>query len=185
MIKLDLKQGLLLAYVIDKHGAQVRKGGQPYWYHPLEVAKITLEHEPNCIEVALCHDLFEDTNCTFEDLFIEMITIGYDNSYAYEVCNDVQALTDVYTRKACPNMNRHERKTSEADRLSKASYRAITVKFADLIHNTESIMVHEPSFAKTYLKEKEYFLTRVDGKGNKKLNKNANNSLKAAVFMMK
>jgi len=63
-------------------------------------------------------------------------------------------LTDVFTSQAYPNLNRDKRKSLEAERISKISDNAQTVKLADLYSNTKSIVQDDPKFAITYLKEK-------------------------------
>jgi len=46
----------------------------------------------------------------------------------------------------------------DRDRLSKASASVQTIKVADMIDNTESIVAHDPKFAKIYLEEKRLLL---------------------------
>jgi hypothetical protein len=62
-------------------------------------------------------------------------------------------LTDVFISGAGYG-NRAERKVREKDRLAKISADAQTIKVADLIDNTKSIVERDPGFAKVYLKEK-------------------------------
>ena len=60
------------AYVfcMKVHGQQLRESGDPYFYHPLEVANILadmrLDHY--YIITALLHDTIEDTNTTHEEI---------------------------------------------------------------------------------------------------------------------
>src|SRR3546814_14199201 len=54
--------------------------------------------------------------------------------------------------------NRAARKSAEAVRLSSVSRDAQTIKLADFISNTRSILRHDPGFAKVYLKEKAQVL---------------------------
>lgn len=167
---LNDKQLQLLEFVKQQHGEQVRKYiGTPYWEHPLSVAKRVTAYEPTYgIEVALCHDLFEDTPCTFDQLFNKMIEIGYTREFSYDVGQYVKELTDVFTKENFPYLNRKKRKISEAKRLGQASSVAQTVKYADLIDNTSSIVEHDPNFAKTYLAEKKDLLDEMKS-GNKEL----------------
>tara|TARA_R110002051_G_C8687899_1_gene492614 strand:- start:704 stop:1216 length:513 start_codon:yes stop_codon:yes gene_type:complete len=164
------------------HGEQKRKyTGEPYVNHCIEVAEIVSEHQNACIEIALCHDLFEDTDCDFAMLHKEMVNIGYVLSYAYETCTCVQELSDKYTHKDYPHLNRKARKLKEAVRLGDSSYKSQSVKYADLISNTKSIVENDKKFAKTYLLEKAYILKEMD-KGNSVLFSNCLKSLERSQY---
>ena len=56
-----------------KHGDQLRKSGEPYIIHPVQVAYIlaNLGLDDNTICAALLHDVLEDTNTTYDDLVKE------------------------------------------------------------------------------------------------------------------
>ena len=156
----------LLEFVKEQHGQQKRKyTGGPYWEHPLAVAGKVFFIDKLAIEGALCHDLFEDTSCNFDRLFNKMVEIGYERDYAYDVCRIVTELTDVFTKEAYPYLNRRKRKEAEAKRLGEISPIAQTIKYADLIDNTSSIVEHDEGFAKIYLTEKRDIL-RYMVKGN-------------------
>lgn len=167
---LNDKQLQLLEFVKEQHGAQVRKYiGTPYWEHPLSVAARVAKYEPTYgVEVSLGHDLFEDTACTFDQLFNKMIEIGYSREFSYDVCQYIKELTDVFTKENYPYLNRKKRKINEAKRLGQTSKVAQTVKYGDLIDNTSSIVEHDPEFAKTYLAEKKDLLNEMKS-GNKYL----------------
>ena len=160
------RQEKLLEFVKWCHGDQVRKyTNEPYWTHPLAVAKLVRVHayEYLAIEVALCHDLLEDTPCTDFGLMTELKEIGFTLSEAYQITKSVLELTDVYTSERFPKMNRKTRKEREAIRLGSISDISQNVKFSDLIDNTSSIVKHDKGFAKIYLKEKERVLFEMQG----------------------
>jgi hypothetical protein len=54
--------------------------------------------------------------------------------------------------------NRAERKAASRARLANAPAWVQTIKCADLISNTSSIVKHDPKFAVTYLEEKRLLL---------------------------
>ena len=54
--------------------------------------------------------------------------------------------------------NRTERKAASRERLANAPGWVQTIKCADLISNTSSIVKHDPKFAVTYLEEKRLLL---------------------------
>lgn len=180
-MKLTDKQQMLFEFVKFKHAGQKRKyTNEPYYNHLLNVAEIVSIHEIDCIEIALCHDLFEDTNCYYNELYIKMISIGYDEIYSNRVCFYVQELTDKFTKESFPYLNRKERKINECKRLSKISYKAKSVKYADLIDNTSSIVEYDIDFAKVYLKEKQDIL-KVMNNGNHTLYNICETTLKKSL----
>jgi (p)ppGpp synthase/HD superfamily hydrolase len=158
---LNKQQELLLEFVKAKHGSQMRKyTNTPYWEHLVRVAELSSEHilNPIVVEVALCHDLFEDTLCNYTELNNFLHTIGYSHEDSYIICQFVTELTDQYTSKDYPDLNRKERKLREANRLGSINFIPQSIKYADLIDNTESIVKFDPGFAKIYLKEKREIL---------------------------
>lgn len=151
------RQKTLFEFVSASHGDQKRKyTGDPYTNHLLAVAEMASAYskDPLAYEKGLCHDLFEDTDVTEDQLYIALKKIGYSVQEAGEICECVKDLTDVYTKENFPARNRHERKLAEAQRLGTIAPNSQTVKYADLINNTESIVEHDPDFSKTYLEEK-------------------------------
>ena len=157
-MKLTDKQEVLLTFVKACHGDQKRKyTGEPYWTHPYEVARLVNEI-PYGKEVALCHDLIEDTPCQLEDLLEKLIEIGYSREERKIIVPAVNELTDVFTTEAYPEMNRKIRKAAEAQRLFTTGALAQTVKYADMAHNTASICKYDPGFAKVYLKETKHLV---------------------------
>lgn len=140
---------------------QKRKySGEPYWVHTDEVADTvaSVTNDEDTIVGAHGHDLKEDVfpellkQLRIEEhdvLFAEYMTIFYGRADLF-----VNELTDVYTREAFSNKNRAERKRLERERIGKISIEAKTIKLADLISNTKSIVTEDAGFAKTYLKEK-------------------------------
>ena len=168
-MKLNNKQKLLFEFVKTKHKDQVRKYTyEPYHTHLLSVAEIVSIYETGCVEIALCHDLFEDTNCTFNELYKKLSEIGYDMHTSYDICTCVKELTDVFTKEDYPHLNRAKRKENEANRLGKIRSISQSVKYADLIDNTISIFEHGKDFTEIYLKEKDAIL-KVMNKGNQSL----------------
>ncbi len=158
------RQQKLLEFVRDKHGTQVRKyTGEPYVNHVISVARIASEHIEGAIEIALCHDLFEDTDCTFTTLYKQMLSIGYGRDESYDICRCVTELSDEFTHETYPYYNRGKRKQLEAERLGRIQPLSQSVKYADLIDNTSSIVAHDKGFARVYLKEKLRILDQMRG----------------------
>lgn len=159
---LNNRQLKLLVFVKEQHGDQTRKyTGEPYWYHLVAVAEGVGKYEPLGIERALCHDLFEDTNCTDSLLRELLLLAGYSLFEAHEIYAGIIELTDYFTPERFPHLNRAQRKTKESERLGTISYLSQSVKYADLVNNTESIVKYDPHFAKKYLQEKIAILDKM------------------------
>jgi (p)ppGpp synthase/HD superfamily hydrolase len=75
--------------------------------------------------------------------------------FGNEVASLVSWLTDVSRPE---DGNRAVRKARDREHIAMAPAGAQTVKLADLIANTRSIVAHDPAFAKIYLAEKRMLL---------------------------
>lgn len=125
-----------------------RYSGNPYGDHLAEVAGIVATVAPQerlaqMVAVAWLHDCVEDQGVTADDL---------KQRFGEEVAGGVLALSDLETG------NRAARKAASRDRLAAASGWIQTIKVADLISNTASIVEHDPAFARLYLNEKRLLL---------------------------
>jgi (p)ppGpp synthase/HD superfamily hydrolase len=129
--------------------AQLRKYTfEPYIVHPADVVRIvsTVEHTDEMLAAAWLHDVVEDTGVTIETIRSE---------FGESVAELVGWLTDVSRPE---QGNRATRKAIDRAHSAAAPAAAQTIKLADLISNTKSIVDHAPGFAKTYLEEKRLLL---------------------------
>jgi (p)ppGpp synthase/HD superfamily hydrolase len=139
-------------YAMAAHASvkQLRKyTNEPYIVHPAEVAKIVASvpnATPDMVAAAWLHDVIEDTGCTFTDVHM---------SFGIDIATLVGWLTDVSKPE---DGNRAVRKAIDRAHSAEAPAEAQTIKLADLISNSRSIMEHDPAFAKTYLEEKRLLL---------------------------
>lgn len=141
-----------MMFAREAHKGQKRKyTGNPYADHLAEVAGIVATCErvdSEMIAAAWLHD-------TVEDCGVELETL--EKEFGFGVALMVSGLTDNETGK-----NRAERKAKSRERLAACSGRIQTIKCADLISNTSSIVMHDPKFAVTYLEEKRLLLDVMD-----------------------
>jgi (p)ppGpp synthase/HD superfamily hydrolase len=129
------------------HQGQVRKyTGNPYTDHLAEVAGIvstvidgSLYNNTLMLACAWLHDCVEDQGVTATQLALK---------FGGTIAEGVLLLSDMETG------NRAERKALSRVRLAAAPGWVQTIKCADLISNTSSIVMHDPAFAKVYLQEK-------------------------------
>ena len=115
-------------FAVLKHAPQVRKSGEPYVNHVINVA-ITLAKlntEPNVIVAGLLHDVVEDQDVTLQDLEV---------MFNPEVASIVDAVTKL------GNLPTFDEKDYQAENHRKLfiamskDIRVILVKLADRLHN--------------------------------------------------
>lgn len=139
-----------IIFATNKHQGQKRKyTGEDYIVHPLAVAKLVSqcqEATTNMIIASILHDTVEDCNVTLKEIEIR---------FGQRVSELVEMLTDVSKPE---DGNRETRKRIDREHTAKAHSDAKTIKLADLIDNTKSIVEHAPDFAKVYLAEKRLLL---------------------------
>lgn len=122
--------------------------GAPYIMHPEAVVRIvqTVEwHTVDMVCAAWLHDVLEDTKVQASDI---------DRFFGGEIGTMVYRLTD----EPLETGNRPKRKAMDRQRLADSSREVQTIKVADLIDNTPSIVQHDPDFARVYLREKRDLL---------------------------
>src|SRR5258708_31406030 len=114
------------------HKDQVRRSGEPYMVHPLNVAYLLadLKFDQTCVAVGLLHDVLEDTLTTREVL---------EKEFGAEITELVDGVTKI---------GRHEyvrRDEAQAETFRKMilasakDIRVIVIKLADRLHNMETL----------------------------------------------
>lgn len=170
-MELSERQWKLFDFVKDMHGDQKRKyTGAPYYTHLLSVADRVGQFVSNGFEteIALCHDVIEDTACSLADLSARLIDLGYGIDADEIILSGVDDMTDKYTHEKYPALNRAQRKVLEAVRIAGSRPIAQTVKYADIIDNISSAAEHDPGFARVYAREVQGYIWKID-KGHPQL----------------
>ena len=95
---------------------------------------------------ALLHDVVEDTQVSLSLI---------EKEFGKCVATLVEGLTDV---SKAEDGNRTKRKEIDRQHTARQSAACKTIKLADLISNSRSILQHDKDFARVYLKEKKALL---------------------------
>jgi hypothetical protein len=163
-----------LEFAKRAHGKQVRKyTHDPYWVHLVEVAQFcqSVGESDDVVNAAYLHDTIEDTPTKYAHIAAE---------FGERVAHLVMQVTDV----SRPEIgNRALRKAVDRQYLAGASDDAKSIKLADMISNTKSVVEGDIGFAKIYLPEKRLLL-RVLGGGNRTLMNLASETLLKAEIAL-
>ena len=115
-----------------KHRGQIRKSGEPYLIHPLEVADIIadLKLDPICVVTGLLHDIVEDTNTPIAEI---------EEYFGKEVANLVDGLTKIAILKQASAEERQAQNMRKMFLAVVDDVRVILVKLADRLHNMRTL----------------------------------------------
>lgn len=127
---IEERSEILKAYyrAMQLHGGQVRKSGEPFILHPLNIACVLIDKGFNyeTICAALLHDTVEDTNYTLEDI-------------KSEFGDTIAMLVDGVTKMKGTNFsNREQEKQATHEKIIESitkDARIIAIKLVDRLHN--------------------------------------------------
>ncbi len=133
-------------FCIDAHGKDLRASGEPFFFHPIEVARIVAREIPLddiSVAAALLHDVVEDTEYTLRDIKEEF------GEVVANIVDGATKITDVFKS--------HEVTQAASYRkllLSMANdVRVILIKFADRLHNMRTLQYLSPERQKRMARE--------------------------------
>lgn len=131
---------LLRAYEFAKkaHEGQKRKSGDPFFVHPIAVAKIIAEMglDDNSIIAGFLHDVVEDTSVPIEEI---EITFGKD------VASLVAGETNLGHLKFISEKNEYQAENLRKMLLAMSKdMRVILIKLADRLHNMRTMKYQTP-----------------------------------------
>lgn len=134
------------SFAAKAHEGQVRKSGEPFLRHPLEVANIIvkMKMDTSSIAVGLLHDTIEDSLVTFDDITAEF-------------GGDIAGIVDGLTKISKVEFMSREEKQAENFRKMVMSMgkdiRVILIKLADRLHNMRTLDPLSPDTQKRIAKE--------------------------------
>ena len=116
----------------DAHKGMRRKSGEPYIFHPIEVAKIVNQEiglGPKSVASALLHDVVEDTDYTIEDI---------ENLFGDKIASIIDGLTKISgvfdNKSSLQAENFRKMLLTLSDDV-----RVILIKLADRLHNMRTL----------------------------------------------
>ena len=116
---------------LDGHSHQRRKSGEPYFLHPIEVARICIEEiglGPTAAICALLHDVVEDTDYTLEQIketFGERVTLIVDGLTKLDGTHTYESPQAENFRKVIGTLV--------------IDVRVVLIKMADRLHNMRTL----------------------------------------------
>jgi len=119
-------------FSFDAHKEQLRKSGEPYFEHPIEVAMILTDLKMDYITIAaaLLHDVAEDTGITIEEV---------QERFGREVASLVDGVTKISGLKFESTEERQAQNFRKMLISMVNDMRVILIKFADRLHNMRTI----------------------------------------------
>ena len=114
------------------HTKQYRKSGEPFYHHPIEVAKLLTEIKLDSSSIAcgLLHDTVEDTSITIKDIKLY---------FGEEISNLVEGLTKINKLSLKQNNLRLGENYRKLLLATTQDLRVILIKLADRLHNMKTI----------------------------------------------
>lgn len=150
---LDEEQNKLIRKAFDialnAHKDQRRKTGEPYIFHPIEVAKIVANEiglGGTSIACALLHDVIEDSDYSYEDI---------KKMFGEKIANIVNGLTKI-------SVMNHQNISIQSENYRKLlltlseDFRVILIKIADRLHNMRTLGSMRPDKQKKIASETVY-----------------------------
>ncbi|WP_304342818.1 bifunctional (p)ppGpp synthetase/guanosine-3',5'-bis(diphosphate) 3'-pyrophosphohydrolase [Chryseobacterium koreense] len=134
---------------LDAHKDQRRKSGEPYIYHPIEVAKIVANEiglGATSIACALLHDVVEDSDYTYQDI---------TKIFGKKIADIVNGLTKI-------SVMNHQNISVQSENYRKLlltlseDFRVILIKIADRLHNMRTLENMQPDKQKKIAAETVY-----------------------------
>ena len=126
----------------EAHSNQLRKSGDPFITHPLEVAKIltSIKLDADSIVAGLLHDTLEDTNLNIEEIY---------QNFGNQIVELVDGLTKIKKYSLKVKNQKFGENYKKLILATTKDLRVILVKLADRLHNMRTIQFIKDENKKT------------------------------------
>ena len=126
----------------EAHSNQLRKSGDPFITHPLEVAKIltSIKLDADSIVAGLLHDTLEDTNLNIEEIY---------QNFGNQIVELVDGLTKIKKYSLKVKNQKFGENYKKLILATTKDLRVILVKLADRLHNMRTIQFLKDENKKT------------------------------------
>ncbi|MDR2731701.1 MAG: RelA/SpoT family protein [Fibromonadaceae bacterium] len=133
-----------IAFVIDAHSGQLRKSGEPYIKHPIEVAKILadLKMDSAVIAAGLLHDVVEDTTHSIKEI---------QEKFGTEVAEMVDSVTKISDIQK--GIDRTAKTFKKFLAYISKRPQIVAIKLADRLNNMYTLQYLSPERQKAISKE--------------------------------
>ncbi|MDG1744637.1 MAG: HD domain-containing protein, partial [Planktomarina sp.] len=121
----------------EMHEGQFRRSGEPYYTHPVAVARILADQhlDDATIITALLHDTIEDTKASFADV---------ERMFSREVAELVDGVTKLTNLQLSSRVNKQAENFRKLIMATSKDIRVTLVKLADRLHNMRTIRSMTP-----------------------------------------
>jgi RelA/SpoT family (p)ppGpp synthetase len=128
------------------HQDVVRKSGEPYITHPLEVARILADMhlDADAVCAALLHDVIEDTDYTYADI---------EQLFGKVVADLVEGVTKLESQQFSDKNAASKASFRKFMNATTADFRVVTIKLADRLHNLRTLQYQKPEARRRISKE--------------------------------
>lgn len=119
------------------HEGQTRRSGEPYFTHPVAVARILAEQRMDdaTIATALLHDTVEDTRASREQV---------EQEFGSEIAELVEGVTNLTRMQIRSDQTRQAENFRKLFMATSRDLRVVLVKLADRLHNMRTIRAMPP-----------------------------------------
>jgi len=133
-------------FALEAHKHDLRASGEPYFYHPYEVARIVVQEFPLddiTVVATLLHDVVEDT-----DFDLNLMTKEFGKEVT-EIVDGVTKISDIFKGQDITKAENYRKMLLSMVK----DVRVILVKFADRLHNMRTLEFVSPDKQKRIAQE--------------------------------
>ena len=127
----------VIDFIKEQHKDQKRLSGEPYYYHPIEVAVIVMDYffDTETIIAALLHDIVEDTNFSLNQI---------NFLFGEEIASLIDQLTKLDNNAVLKLKLSKEENVCKLINLNSNNKKIFAIKLSDRLHNMRTIEYIKP-----------------------------------------